>query len=704
MEPQKLHPEYAFRLADIEVEQSQLDDKIVGVFRFESNGQSKKGPVLLVLAEVNGTGYVYDQLIDVVNNEAEQSRTLTIGVDTDPVTRFEKIVQNVNNAVAKFVEQEPTPINWTRVNMFLVELSNGHVCLTGVGRLMNMFLQKQPDGTFKTFDLFGSLEQKPDVDPNKLFASIICGDMKNGDTLLMGSQNLERLRNELRMKERLTTLPPVTAALEISQDLERQSIPDDFVATIAACLPAEAAKAMAAEEPGQGKSTASIQKMRSTEDEAARQLGPLIGPRPGGAGRADTAKGEPLAPIIGGTLGLLSRLRRIVTREKARDVAALASLRGMNAGFGTFLTKKRKSLLTAAVILVVVIFVAGSLIKFQQNAAAERAAWNATFDQAKGLIERADGESVYSEDKARRTLAEADEMLAGLDDHTKDRTEAIAGLRATSDGLREKLRRILSVAQPAQLYALPDGTEGDALTSPVFFKNRLVMLDRSGPALVSLDPATKDAKRVELPDSVGTVTAIAPGRESVIVASEDGSVFATNLDNGTTAPLTIGDGSAQAMTDVTTYANRLYRLDAPKSQIWRYPSATGGFGAEQAYLQATNTDLSDAVALAIDSNIYVLKHNGVVARFFSGGEDGFSLPPIDPALENGDDIWADADGQYVAIADKIGKRIVLFTKEGRLVAQYTSPAFQGPVGIMLNETDKKLFVTDGNNLYELALP
>ncbi len=692
-------PEYAFRLADIEVEQSQLDDKIVGVFRFESNGQSKKGPILLVLAEVNGTGYVYDQLIDVVNNEAEQSRTLSIGVDADPVTRFEKIVQNVNNAVTKFVEQEPTPINWTRVNMYLVELSNGHVCLTGVGRLMNMFLQKQPDGSYKTFDLFGSLEQKPDVDPKKLFASIICGDMKNGDTLLMGSQNLERLRNELRMKERLTTLPPVTAALEITQDLERQAIPDDFVATIAACLPAESVRTAIAE-PTHNKSTASIQKLRSTEAEATRQLGPVIGPR---GKTSDTEKGEPLVPIIGGTLGLLSRLRRLVTREKARDVAALASLRGMNAGFGTFLTKKRKSLFIAIAILVVVIFVAGSLIKFQRNAAAERAAWNATFDQAKGLIERADGESVYSEDKARKSLADADDILAGLDNRTKERAAALETLRATSNGLREKLRRIVDVAQPTQLYALPNDASSDALTSPILFKGRLVMLDRSGRALVSLDPATKDVKRVDLPESVGTVTSIAPGRESVIIASDNGSAFATNLDNGTTAPLTIGDGDAEAMTDITTYANRLYRLDAAKSQIWRYPSTTGGFGAEQAYLQAANTNLSDAASIAIDSNIYVLKSNGQVARFLSGGQDGFALSPIDPPLSHGNDIWADADGQYVAIADKDGKRIVLFTKEGRLVAQYTSSAFKGPTGIALNEKDKKLYVTDGNQAYELTL-
>lgn len=691
--------ESVFRFAEIEVEQSRLDDKIVGMFRFESAGASKRGPTLLVVAEVNGTGYVYDQLLDAVNNEAEQSRHLTIGVDTDPVTRFEKIVQNVNNAVAAFVEREPTPINWTRVNIFMVELSEGHVCITGVGRLMNMLLQKQADGTFKTFDLFGSLEQSPDVNPKKLFASIICGELKPGDVLIAGSNNLERLRNELRMKERLTLLPAVTAALEIKQDLERQSIPDDFIATIVACAEADKVKASHIPPPPQGKSTASVENLRRTENDTARQMSPVIGVR-----ASDTSKGEPLAPFVGGPLGLLAWARRMISRERAKDVANTVSLRGMNAGFGTFLTKKRKSLLISAGVVALGLIIAGSLIKHQKSVAAERAAWNTSYDQVKTVIERANGESVYSEDRARRSLAEADEAAKKLDASTNDRKQAIATLAKESADLREKLRRVQDVKQPTQVYALPAGIAPGALGSPILFKGSLVMADRSSNALVVIAVNTKEAKRIDLPKDTGRVAALAPGRESVIVTLENGKLLAVNIADGGTSTLTVGTDKAKAMTDATTYANRLYRLDAESNQIWRYPSVSGGFGNEQAYLQAANTNLSDAVSIAIDSNVYVLKSNGQVARFLSGGQDGFSLSPVDPALEHGASIYAGLDGQYVAIADPQGKRVLLFSKEGRLVAQYTSPSFTGPSDVTADEANKKLYVVDGNQLYELNLP
>ena len=699
--------EAVFRLAEIEVEQSLHDDKIIGLFRFESSGRTKRGPILLVIVEINGTGYVYDQLIDTVNNEAEQSRTLTIGVDTDPVTRFEKIVQNINNAIAAFVEKEPAPINWTRVNLFVLELSEGHVCLTGIGRLMNMFLQKQPvvDGssenasTYKTFDLFGSLEQGVDMNPQKLFRSIICGDMHPGDVLIAGSNNLERLRNELRMKERLTTLPPVTAALEIKSDLEKEAIPDDFIATIVSCATATREEASAAvPTPPEGRSTASVEKMHATEVQTLRRLAPILGRN------TDTEKGEPMAPHVGGPLGLLASVRRMIARQKPRDVAAMTSLRGMHAGFGSLLTQKRKSWMVGGIVLVLIILITGSLIKYQRTQAAERAAWNATFDQAKQLIEQANGEAVYSEDKARRSLATAETTLASLNARSEDLKQAVENLKKDSEQLRIKLRRIVETSTPNQLFSLPSEIADGALASPLLFKGSLVVADRSGKSLVIINPQTKESRRINLPADAARVTSLAAGRESVIVALEDGKLLAANLTNSTVGALSLGSNAAKQMTDAATYANRFYRLDAESGQIWRYPSATGGFGNEQAYLQASNTNMSDAVSLAIDSNVYVLKSNGQVARFLSGGQDGFSLSPIDPPLEHGSSIWAETDKQYVAIADPVGNRIVLFTKEGRLVAQYRSTAFKGPTDITADETAKKLYVIDGNSVYELALP
>jgi hypothetical protein len=690
--------EHLFRITDIEVANSQLDEKIVGIFRFESTGQKKRGPVLLVLAEINGTGYVYDQLIDVVNNEAEQSRNFAIE-DSNPVTRFEKIVQSLNNAVAGFVEREPTPINWTRINMFVIELSEGHLCLTGVGQLMNMFLQKQADDTYKTFDLFGSLEQPVDIDPKKLFASIICGDVKIGDILIAGSRNLERLRNELRMKERLTTLPPVTASLEIKQDLERQSIPDDFVATVVACMAADQPKpAPPPPEPPQGRSTASVEQLRDTEASTTRNLGPTIAPR-----NADTTKGEPRAPFVGGPLGMLANVRRLFSRENVRDIATKTSLRGMNAGFGTFLTKKRKSLIICAVALVVVIFIIGALIKHSRTVAAETATWNSTFDQAQTLVDRAQGESVYSEDKARQSLADADAILNKLATSTAARKQSVDKIEKDLKDLRVKLQRIVAVAQPTQLFALSPSAAEDSLVAPVLFKGSLVTINKPSKSAEIIDLTSHAVKEVKLPDSAD-VTSAAAGTDSVILGLSDGKLLALDIAKGETQPLTIGGGKAKSMTDIIKYANRLYRLDAASGQIWRYPSASGGFGNETAYLQAISTSLNDAVSLAIDSNVYVLKSNGQVVRYYSGGQDGFSLSPIDPPLQNGNAIWAVMDGSYIAIADATGKRVLIFTKEGKLVAQYTSPVFKGPRRVTADEKTKKLYVVDGNAVYELPLP
>jgi DNA-binding beta-propeller fold protein YncE len=266
------------------------------------------------------------------------------------------------------------------------------------------------------------------------------------------------------------------------------------------------------------------------------------------------------------------------------------------------------------------------------------------------------------------------------------------------------LRRIVHVEQPTELYALADGLPEGTLTSPILFKGSLVAADKSSNALIVINPETREATRATL-DVEGEITAIAPGNSSIIIAFKDGSLMASSI-TGDATPLALGDTDAEAMTDLSLYANRLYRLDATKGQVWRYPSTSGGFGAEQAYLQAASTSLNDAVALSIDSNVYVLKQNGTVVRFFSGGDDGFTLPAIDPPLVSGNDIWTEdeAESQYIGIADASGKRVLLFTKEGRLAAQYTSPAFNGPTGLVADEATKKLYAVDGNTLYEVPLP
>jgi hypothetical protein len=702
-----------FRITDIEFSNSQIDDKIVGIFRFESTGPMKRGPILLVLAEIEGVGYVYDQLIDVLNNEAEHSRNLMSSIETDPVTRFEKITQNINRAIKDFLEEESTPINWNRVNIFIIELSEGHLCLAGVGRLMNMFLQKQEDGSYRTYDLFGSLDQRVDIDPSKFFSNIICGDFKLGDILIAGSNNFERFRNELRMKERLTTLPPVTASLEIKQDLEARGIPDDFVATVIACKGADAPRQTMAAVPHEEmeKSTSSVEELRRTEEETARTLAPAIAPK---EHLTEMSESEP--PIGGGRFSFIGRIfgkvfgtiigvvKKIFRREKVKDVANMVNLRGMHAGFGSFFTKRRKSLIIGVIALIIIVVVTGTFLKNRRTAAAEEAAWNSTYDDIQAIVERAEGETVYSEEKARKTLAGAVDILKKLDTNTPEREQAVATLSAQANEMRTKLQRVVNVSNPTELFALADGLADGALASPILFQGNLVVADRANEQLVVIDLESKEVSTVDLPEGRTRAIGIAAGRSSVIVMLQDRSLLAADIESGAVSNLSLGGAEASGVTDILSYANRLYVLDAGAEQIWRHPSASGGFGSGGKYLQASSESLSDAVSLAIDSNVYVLKANGIVVRYYSGGQDGFALSPIDPPLTNGNQIWADVDNDYVVIADEDGKRVAVFTKEGRLVGQYKSSVFKGPTDVVADPETKKLYVVDGNKVYELLLP
>jgi hypothetical protein len=694
--------EQQFRIAEIEVSKSPTDEKILGIFRFEGTGNQKKGTSLVIIAEIASTLYAYERLLDVINAAAEQTKHLVAGVEQDPVARFEKLIQRVNDAVVTFLDGEPTPLTWNRISLFIIELSPDHVCLTGTGRLMNVFLQKQEDGSYKTFDLFGSLEQLAEVDPKKPFASLICGDMKPGDVLIAGTTNLERLRNELRIKERLTTLPPVSAALEIKQDLERRGIPDDFLGVVIASVALEmptgiAAKVAAIEK---NKSTASINKLRETEKDTDDHLSPTITPskKPGETQTTLVSK------VKGGMMGLLQTTRsRLLRGDRTKDIAAMASLRGMNAGHGSRFTKKHKTIVIGSAIALVALIIGISFWKHTQALAAEAAAWQATFDQAQDNRNRAESDLVYANDaRARKEIETAEQLLASLNLADPENKEKVEKLRGDLTQLREKLRKIVVSDPITELHALAGAPDG-SLVAPVLSKDTAYVVDNASKKIVKIDVNDKTKKEIALPAGAEPIVAGSLGSKSVVFTTRTGKFYAINTQTDEVTALS-SQPKSSSTTDLVLYGGRAYSLDGPNGQIWRAQSGSAGFGAETSYIKATNIPLTNSVGLAIDSNVYVLKADGTLARFLSGGQEGFSLAPVDPAVRAASGIWTNADAQRIAITDPAGKRILIFNKDGTLKAQLTSNQFSSPRDVDGDEATKRLLVIDGTRLLLIPLP
>ena len=326
---------------------------------------------------------------------------------------------------------------------------------------------------------------------------------------------------------------------------------------------------------------------------------------------------------------------------------------------------------------------------------------NASYDEIRSTIEKMSGENEYSPERARTSMAHALERIDGLDTSTEARKQAIEDLKKQIEETRKKLQRIINTQSPTKIYALTDGIADGALRSPIIWKGNLVVADRAGSKLTVIKLSDKTASDIPMPEGKPEIAGIAPGKSSVIVAFSDKTLAAVNTETKEVSNPSISS-SADVITDAISYtANRIYILDAQAQQIWRHQTGSGGFGAGTKYLQANAADLSNAVSLAIDSNVYVLKKDGSLVRFSNGGQDGFNLSVIDPVLKNGNQVWTDADASKIVIADAEGKRVVAFTKEGLLYAQFTSPVFKGPTDVtvdLANET----YVVDGNAIYELS--
>ncbi|MFH1621339.1 MAG: hypothetical protein ABIB04_04630 [Patescibacteria group bacterium] len=692
--------EQQFRIAEIDVAKNPTDEKVVGIFRFEAAGHAKHGPILLIVAEINSTLYVYERLLDVINATAEQARLLMTGVGQDPITRFEKLIQKLNDSLANFAEAEATPLSWNRVNIFIMDLSENHVCLAGVGQLMNMFLQKQDDGSFRSFDLFGSLEQPANVDPKKPFASLICGDIKPGDVLIAGSQNLERLRADLRIKEKLSSLPPVTAALEIKQDLEKRGIPDHFIAAIVASfeIKPQAITEKATTDTSDPQSTTSIQKLRNTEEEAEQRLSPIVNPI-SSLDKPDIK--NLLASIRQGSKKILT----VFGRNKNRDAMAMQSLRGMNAGYSNIFTKKRKAVLIIVALGLLAVMIGIGWWNHAKKVAAEIAAWNASYDSAADHLNKVESDLIYgNEIHAKQELAQAEDIINKLPSDNSDRKEKIDKLNTELDGMKEKLKKIVKLDNVTELSSLsPTATEG-SLTAPVISKDYAYAVDNSAKVILKIKMSTKETEKISLPDNTEDIVSSYEGSTTILFATRTGKLFALKKADGSVDQMTWSHTNISNIADIVLYASKIYSLDPDNNQIWRSQVSGGSVSQEAAYVKAASTELKDAVSLAVDSSVYVLKKDGVLIRFMSGGQEGFSLATIDPIIRAASAVWTDANTENLYITDPADRRILIFDKNGLLKAQLVSTQFNALRDIISDEINKRAIVIDGNRLLLVPLP
>ncbi len=688
-----------YRLAEIEVTASGRLERIVGVFRYESDVRRAHTPIVLLLVDIASTLYVYEQLLDALNVAAEQARHQLAGVESDPMARFEKLVQRLNEAVARFLEHEPTAITWNRVNLYAVELSESHICLTGIGHLCSLFLQKQPDQHYRAFDLFGSLEQPETIDPNKPFTSLICGDLHPGDILFAGTRNFESIREELRLVERLKTLPAVSAALEIQQDLEHGDVRDDFSGLIIAQVELPARSEASTEpvtEPLKESSTESVKKMERSVRATEAALAPALTPLPH---TTEQTWKERFQNIFDEGA---RRVHAVLKRRHDHDLLSLNNLRGMNAGYQSKIT--RQHTIKIALGIAGILMIVGGIFWYQamRRNAAEQALWNASYDQILDREHRAEADLVYqNEADARSLVQEGEHMLASLDGTSATRQAAKAKLADLFNAVEQHLRHINAVDNPVSFTV---STTSDDTIDALTVSHQHIYAGTAQGHLFDVDVSANSIAPLPATSANGSIQAITGDATRVLILQNNHLFALTPAGAALSEVAFVPSSRVSSTTALQLYTGKLYLLDAISGMIWKFPAHGTGFGKEQAYLKQPMAELQQAADLAIDSNVYVALNQGSLLRFLSGNPQTWKLQSIDPPLTSIAHLWTDLNSTRIVVTDPANRRVLVFNKDGSLNEQITSNNLQHPNNVTVDPTAKKIYVSDTNHILVFDLP
>lgn len=164
------------------------------------------------------------------------------------------------------------------------------------------------------------------------------------------------------------------------------------------------------------------------------------------------------------------------------------------------------------------------------------------------------------------------------------------------------------------------------------------------------------------------------------------------------------------------YNGNFYLLDAGSGKILRYLPTTDGYSAApDNYLEGDATiDLSGAIDMAIDGNIWILYSDGTVQTFFQGRQQPFVLepPPDGPitapqALYTGSEA-GDAESLY--IVDSGNGRILEYDKSGKYLRQFRSAdkADQEKLrkmrDLQVDEINGTFYILASDGLYSTDIP
>lgn len=665
-----------------------------------------------------------ERLAEIVAEHIERFHATTTEQINIP-RRFEQILQAINEDIHAYASNVPSiPLNDFHA---VVGVRIKHqLFLSGIGSLSALFLHRTAKQRYVIYELDKQFNESPSWE--KPFITVLDGELHPGDVFYIATRVSPKEITIGELQDVLITLPPSGALKRIQQYLNRDT-----------AYGAVALQVRDKEESGAPKKINPTSSMKSFSD-TTEQTATLLGEQGPEIGNAITRFISPLMKKLSapGTKGP----KTIFKRTLKAIIKLLAALAAFTAAFlkKTFqftsqtiktirakktqgrkepsekkekrplLTRvkewgsklpKRSYLIAGGVALAAVLLVAVIIGTSMNNATREQEETIQTIiKRAEDKKNAAEASLIYDDvDQARTLVAEALALIDTLPQTDDDLREATNELRDELNDVLAQIRGV-NLVTTNQLGDLASAAQGSVIG--------IDQTEGSVHAITSDNQVLKfnelEQRWEEVQLTLGT---IAPARLSaeesgdLLVVDENKTLARVNFTNGTLNPVTSGAGGLESVEDIEVYNANLYALTSAGKQIVRMRPQLTNYDAGTLWINSANIDLSNAVDMTIDGDIYVLTSN-TVAKFSSGSEQSFSLVETDPTLQGASKIWTSAESSYLYILDPGEGRVLVFEKDGALTTQYFAEEFKNAADFVIREDQNSIVVLAASQAHTFA--
>ncbi|MFH0833840.1 MAG: hypothetical protein V2A63_00410 [Patescibacteria group bacterium] len=581
-----------------------------------------------------------------------------VGPDQDAYERFETALKEVNAVVAEFKESLPNK-NLGRLNAVIGFLSGRELHITQSGEA-EAYLVRKGALTTVTEGLAG------DTTAVDAFVNIASGRTENRDKLLLATERLLRYATKNELTKIFSPHKEVSSGLEeLDEIIVLEGAQTTGILALDIVTDAIATRAAAAAMPSMNGGENILAKMGGHVNRGIGWIRDKI----------------PEGTRIPGTSNLKVDKNYVILGFLVVAILILLSVSWTLAG-------KRSS------------------VKMEEvQTALESVQTN--IDMAKTRRNIGDKPQAYDLLKEAETTA-TDLVKSGLAiEEANAKILEIRSLRDEMDNIHryaniKPLADVSTVAKDVSLVGLED------------FHGRKVAFDSH-----SLYDAALDV--ISAPQSIeatGTLRAANyfADRDAITFLTSDSKVI--EWRDGQANIMDTDDETWKSAVDLASYSQYLYLLDPVNNQIWKYQRNRDNYGAASTYNE--NADLTKAVSLAIDGDLWILANDmdgdmgNDIIRIRKGNRIPLTISDLPADVwNNPSKIFTNDALKYLYVLDATNKRILRFYKDppeagtdNRTLIynmQYQFDDLNEVRDFWVDPSEQKLYVIDAQKIYEVGI-